>query len=340
MPFTCHYLLLWLGHYSFPPSLPSTPLYLFKEVMRPTFSGYKGHMYFFPYSIWLLSLKYINLLSAPSPLLVEITTVKTISQNNGRRGMWPVPASRIAILVVVETCGLPWTVLFLYSVDDTFHEACQLAWPTGFLLQKAALLINGNSRQEVWEPGPAWISAWIPLLLFSVYPTGLSCPKNFIIVAEVISNLGCSGHCSFFSTIRRAAGCVLWPFWTFVAVCLFLGCFYFSLELHNHRWHYRWEPGSKWPTYSRSYSLVTGRKRNSDSLMFYLALFFFPFFNIMLLGKELRYHLEEVLGIWDLDHFNLEIQSPVQVGKLRAMSERLPPHWHGNSKFSGGTESP
>lgn len=66
MPFTCHYLLLWLGHYSFPPSLPSTPLYLFKEVMRPTFSGYKGHMYFFPYSIWLLSLKYINLLSVSS----------------------------------------------------------------------------------------------------------------------------------------------------------------------------------------------------------------------------------------------------------------------------------
>lgn len=287
MPFTCHYLLLWLGHYSFLPSLPSTPLYLFKKVMRATFSGYKATCIFFhiPYDCYHLNIS-IYYQSAPSPLLVEITTVKTILQNNGRRGMWPVPASRIAILVVVETCGLPWTVLFLYSVDDAFHEACQLAWPTGFLLQKAALLINGNSRQEVWESGPAWISAWIQLLLFSVYPTGLSCPKNFIVVAEVISDLGCSGHCSFFSTIRRAAGCVLWPSWTFVAVCLFLGCFYFSLELHNHRWHYRWEPGSKWPTYSRSYSLVTGRKRNSDSLMFHLVLFPFLFSTSCCLEKS------------------------------------------------------
>ena len=103
---------------------------------------------------------------ALSPLLVEITTVKTISQKNRRRGMWPVPGRRIVILVVVETCDLHWTVLFLCSVDDAFHGTRWLAWPG-----------SESSLSNKWKLQTGSLKSW-PLFYMDMIITFFTVPNR------------------------------------------------------------------------------------------------------------------------------------------------------------------
>lgn len=87
--------------------------------------------------------------------------------------MWPVPASRIIILVAVETSGLHRTALFLCSVDDVWNT---LAWPG-----------SESSLSHKWKVQTGSLKTWPWFLhgmrLFSLYPAGISYPMCFIMEA-------------------------------------------------------------------------------------------------------------------------------------------------------------
>ena len=152
--------------------------------------------------------------AAPSPLLIEITAIKTHFEGKTGGEVCGCPCGRLSTGGHGDLWPASSCLLFLRPVGHALHGACQLAWP------------GSESRlSHKWKHQTGSLKAWPWLLrgtrFFSVYPAGLS-SDVFHCAVHRFGTL-CPFSCK--STVKGAVDHVLDPLGPFCTAAWSWGAF-------------------------------------------------------------------------------------------------------------------